>query len=228
MKVQILPSLLAADFGRLAEEIARVEASGADALHLDIMDAHFVPNLSFGPDMVALARRVCPRLFRHVHLMMTRPDAYAGRFIDAGAQTVQIHVEADCDVWAGLQAIRARGVRSGLVLRPQTPAAALFPYLPLCDEILFMTVNPGYGGQAFMKEVLPKIAELRRHAEADGFKELDIMVDGGINFETAARCAAHGANQFVAGSFLFKQSDMGAAVAQMRETCENAYGTETR
>ncbi len=123
MKVQILPSLLAADFGRLAEEIARVEASGADALHLDIMDAHFVPNLSFGPDMVALARRVCPRLFRHVHLMMTRPDAYAGRFIDAGAQTVQIHVEADCDVWAGLQAIRARGVRSGLVLRPQTPAA---------------------------------------------------------------------------------------------------------
>jgi ribulose-phosphate 3-epimerase len=225
MKVQILPSLLAADTGRLAEEIARVEASGADALHLDIMDAHFVPNLSFGPDMVALARRVCPRLFRNVHLMMTRPELYSGRFIDAGAQTVQFHVEADCDVWAGLKAIRALGVRAGLVLRPQTPAAALAPYLPLCDEVLFMTVNPGYGGQAFMEEVLPKIRELRRHADASGFGRLDIMVDGGINSETAVRCAAHGANQFVAGSFLFKQSDMGAAVAQMREAATGAFGS---
>ena len=228
MKFQVLPSLLAADFGRLAEEIARVEASGADALHLDVMDAHFVPNLSFGPDMVALSRRICPGLFRNVHLMMTRPDAYLERFIDAGAQALQFHVEADCDVWAGLLAIRARGVRSGLVARPQTPAAALFPYLPPCDEVLFMTVNPGYGGQAFMDEVLPKIAALRRHADAGGFGGLDIMVDGGINFETAALCAAHGANQFVAGSFLFKQCDMGAAVTRMRETCENVYGTTTR
>lgn len=228
MKVQILPSLLAADTGHLADEIARVEASGADALHLDIMDAHFVPNLSFGPDMVALAQRVCPTLFRHVHLMMTRPDLYAGRFIDAGAQTVQFHVEADCDVWAGLRAIHARGVRAGLVLRPQTPAAALFPYLSLCDEVLCMTVNPGYGGQSFMDEVLPKIRDLRRYADSHGLPELDIMVDGGINFETAARCAAHGANQFVAGSFLFKQSDMGASVTRMRETCSKAYGTETR
>ena len=228
MKVQVLPSLLAADYGRLAEEIRRVDASGSDALHLDIMDAHFVPNLSFGPDMVALSKRVCPQLYRHVHLMMTRPDLYAGRFIDAGAQTVQIHVEADCDVWAVLQAIRARGVRSGLVLRPQTSAKALFPYLPFCDEVLFMTVNPGYGGQSFMCEVLPKIRELRRHADDHGFKALDIMVDGGINFETAVQCAEYGANQYVAGSFLFKQSDMGAAVTQMRERCERAYGTNTR
>ena len=228
MKVQILPSLLAADFGRLAEEIKRVEASGSDALHLDIMDAHFVPNLSFGPDMVALSRKISPGLFRHVHLMMTRPDAYFDRFIDAGAQAVQFHVEADCDVWTGLQAIRARGVRTGLVVRPQTLVAALLPYLSLCDEVLFMTVNPGYGGQAFMDEVLPKIAELRRHADSGRPDALDIMVDGGINFETAAQCAAHGANQFVAGSFLFKQCDMGAAVARMRETCENVYGTTTR
>ncbi|HNX34758.1 MAG TPA: ribulose-phosphate 3-epimerase [Kiritimatiellia bacterium] len=228
MKVQVLPSLLAADYGRLAEEIRRVETSDADALHLDIMDAHFVPNLSFGPDMVALSKRVCPQLYRHVHLMMTRPDLYAGRFIDAGAQTVQIHVEADCDVWAALQAIRARGVRSGLVLRPQTSAKSLFPYLPFCDEVLFMTVNPGYGGQSFMCEVLPKIRELRRHADDHGFKALDIMVDGGINFETAVQCAEYGANQYVAGSFLFKQSDMGAAVTQMRERCERAYGTNTR
>ena len=228
MRVHILPSLLAADYGCLADEIRRVADSGADALHLDIMDAHFVPNLSFGPDMAALARRVVPGLYRNVHLMMTRPDLYAERFIDAGAQTLQFHVEADCDVWAALRVIRARGVRSGLVLRPQTPASAVFPYLKLCDEVLFMTVNPGYGGQAFMSEVLPKIRELRCRADACGLGALDIMVDGGINLETAALCAAHGANQFVAGSFLFKQSDMGAVIAQMREICMREYGTKTR
>ncbi len=222
MKVQILPSLLAADYGCLTDEIRRVSASGADALHLDIMDAHFVPNLSFGPDMVALSRKVCPGLFRNVHLMMTRPDLYADRFVDAGAQAVQIHVEADCDIWACLNGIRARGIRTGLVLRPQTPVVAMLPYVQLCDEVLFMTVNPGYGGQAFMAEVLPKIRELRQYAAARGFDALDIMVDGGINFETAALCAEQGANQYVAGSFLFKQSDMGSAVTRMRSACEEA------
>ncbi len=220
MKVQVLPSLLAADYGCLADEIRRVAVSGADALHLDIMDAHFVPNLSFGPDMVALSKKTSPGLDRNVHLMMTRPDLYIDRFIDAGAQALQIHVEADCDIWAGLRAIRARGVRAGLVLRPQTPVAALLPYVPLCDAVLFMTVNPGYGGQAFMGDVLPKIAQLRKHADGSGFGALDIMVDGGINDETAALCAAQGANMYVAGSFLFKQADMTAAVKRLRELCE--------
>ncbi len=224
MNVHVLPSLLAADFGCLAQEIRRVAESGADALHLDIMDAHFVPNLSFGPDVVALARRVVPRLPRNVHLMMTRPDLYLQRFVDAGADTVQIHVEADCDIWAALAAIRGSGVRSGLVSRPQTPPEALYPYLALCDEVLFMTVNPGYGGQAFMESVLPKIAALRRHA-ASRRVPLDIMVDGGVNFETAARCAEQGANQFVAGSFLFKQAAMAAAVAQLRDRCTASLRT---
>lgn len=226
MRVQILPSLLAADYGCFAEEIRRVADAGADALHLDIMDAHFVPNLSFGPDMVALARRVSPGLTRNVHLMMTSPDRYLDRFIEAGAQALQIHVEADCDIRQALDAIRARGVRAGLVARPQTPAETLFPYLPRCDEVLFMTVHPGYGGQAFLPEVLPKIAALRRHAAASGQEQLDMMVDGGINIETAAQCAANGANQFVAGSFLFGQADLRAAVARMRETCERVYGTD--
>jgi len=219
MNVQILPSLLAADFGRLADEIRRVADAGADALHLDIMDAHFVPNLSFGPDVVALCRRVCPSLFRDVHLMMTRPDRYIGRFADAGADALLIHVEADCDVWETLRAIRQRGVRPGLVSRPETPVNALYPYLPLCDEVLFMTVSPGYGGQAFMPEVLPKIQALRMTAAASGHPALDIMVDGGVNPETAVACAQHGANRFVAGSFMFQQPDMGAAVRRMRETC---------
>jgi ribulose-phosphate 3-epimerase len=222
MKIQILPSLLAADLGRLGDEMRRVAASGADALHLDIMDAHFVPNLSFGPTVAALAKKLVPSLYRHVHLMMTRPDLYLGRFIDAGAQTVQIHAEADCDIWEALRAIRGRGARAGLVLKPKTPASVAAPYLPLCDEVLVMTVEPGYGGQAFMADMLPKIAALRRMADG-----LDIMVDGGINFETGAECAAAGANQFVAGSFLFKQSDMGSAVVQMREACGKAYGTAT-
>ncbi len=222
MKFQILPSLLAADFGDLANEIKRVAASGADALHLDIMDAHFVPNLSFGPDVVALARKVAPAQFRNVHLMLSRPDLYVERFVDAGADAVQIHVEADCDIWESLAAIRARGVRSGLVLRPQTLVAAVKPYLRLCDEVLFMTVNPGYGGQSFMTEVLPRIAELRDYLSVSDLPALDIMVDGGINFETAVQCAAHGANMFVAGSFMFKQSDMGAVVRTMRERCAAA------
>jgi len=222
MKFQILPSLLAADFGDLSNEIKRVAASGADALHLDIMDAHFVPNLSFGPDVVALARRVAPAQIRNVHLMLSRPDLYVERFVDAGADAVQIHVEADCDIWQTLAAIRARGVRSGLVLRPQSAVAALKPYLYLCDEVLFMTVNPGYGGQSFMTEVLSRIAELRDYLGGSGRTDLDIMVDGGINFETAELCAAHGANMFVAGSFMFKQSDMGAAVRTMRERCAAA------
>jgi len=222
MEFQILPSLLAADFGELSCEIKKVHAAGADALHLDIMDAHFVPNLSFGPDVVALAKRVVPQQLRNVHLMLSRPDLYIDSFVTAGADTVQIHVEADCDIWETLSAIRARGVRSGLVLKPQTKFAAIKPYLPLCDEVLFMTVNPGYGGQQFMMEVLTEIAGLRNHVAGTDMRDLDIMVDGGINFETAELCAAHGANMFVAGSFLFKQDDMGTAVKTMRERCASA------
>jgi len=198
----------------LAAEISRAEASGADALHLDIMDAHFVPNLSFGPDVVALSRRVAPAFHRHVHLMMTRPDLYLEPFARAGAQTLQIHVEADCDVHVELARIRARGMRPALVINPETPAEAAFPYLKDCDEVLVMTVHPGYGGQKFIADCLPKIAALR--ARAPGH---DIMVDGGINDETAAQAAAAGANAFVAGSHLFRQADMAAGVTALRSAC---------
>lgn len=217
MTVQILPSLLAADFGRLADEIRRAEASGADALHLDVMDAHFVPNLSFGPDVVALSRRVAPAFFRHVHLMMTRPDLYLEKFASAGAQTIQIHVEADCDIHAELARIRALAVRPAIALNPETPAEAVFPYLRECDEVLVMTVHPGYGGQKFIADCLPKVSAIRARAP-----HLDVMVDGGVNSETAVAAARAGANQFVAGSHLFRQADMAAAVAAMRADCAAA------
>ena len=211
MKIEILPSLLAADLGRLGDEIRRAEASGADALHLDVMDAHFVPNLSFGPDVVALAKRVAPGFYRNVHLMMSRPDLYLDAFAAAGAQTIQVHVEADCDLHVELGRIRAMGLKNALVLNPETPVERLVPYLDEVDEVLVMTVHPGYGGQTFISACLPKLTFLRARRPA-----LDLMVDGGVNAETAVRAAQAGANQFVAGSYLFKQSDMGAAVAAMK------------
>ena len=211
MKTQILPSLLAADFGRLADEILRAEVSGAEALHLDVMDAHFVPNLSFGPDVVALAARTAPGFYRNVHLMMTRPDLYLEAFAKAGAQTIQIHVEADCDIHTELKRIRTMGLKNAIVINPETPVEHLFPYIDEIDEALVMTVHPGYGGQKFIEDCMPKVETLRRMRP-----NLDIMVDGGINAETALIAAKAGANQFVAGSYLFKQADMKAAVDAMR------------
>jgi len=212
MKTEILPSLLAADFGRLADEILRAESSGAEALHLDVMDAHFVPNLSFGPDVVALAANVAPGFYRNVHLMMTRPDLYLEAFAKAGAQTIQIHVEADCDVHAELKRIRSMGLRNAVVVNPETPVGRLYPYLDEVDEVLVMTVHPGYGGQKFIEDCMPKVTELRSLRP-----DLDIMVDGGINAETAVIAARAGANQFVAGSYLFRQTDMKSAVDSMRK-----------
>lgn len=213
MKIEILPSLLAADFGHLADEIVRAQDSGADALHLDIMDAHFVPNLSFGPDVVALARRVAPAFPRNVHLMMTRPDLYLEAFAAAGADTLQIHVEAACDIAATLRRIRALGPRPALVINPETPVERLTPFLDEVDEVLVMTVHPGYGGQSFIPECLEKVRAVRRLRPA-----CDIMVDGGVNAETAIAAIAAGANQLVAGSYLFRQADMRAAVAGLRRT----------
>lgn len=221
MKIEILPSLLAADLGRLAEETRRAEASGADALHIDIMDPHFVPNMSFGPSIVDFCRKTCPAFYRNVHLMMSRPDLYIEKFAAAGAQTIQIHVEADCDLHVELKRIRALGVKPAIVLNPETDVEMLTPYLGEIDEALVMTVHPGYGGQKFIAECLPKVTWLRERRPS-----LDIMIDGGGNSETIPLAAKAGANQFVAGSYLFGKSDMRAAVSDLRSRINHGQKSE--
>jgi ribulose-phosphate 3-epimerase len=222
MNFQILPSLLAADMGNLEAGVRKAEASGADALHLDIMDGHFVPNISMGPAVVEMARRVTD-MHLNVHLMLSRPDHYISSFVDAGADSIQIHIEAECDVSETLERLSDYGVRAGIVLNPETPVQLLYPALGIVDEVLFMSVHPGYGGQAFISDVLPKIRTVRERACETGKDKLSIMVDGGINRKTAVQCAEHGANAFVAGTFLYRADDMKAEIDAMRKAVSAAF-----
>ncbi|NLF86442.1 MAG: ribulose-phosphate 3-epimerase [Lentisphaerae bacterium] len=225
VKIEILPSLLSADFGRLADGARLAERAGGDALHLDIMDGHFVPNLTFGPDVVAAVRRAV-EMPLNVHLMLTHPDRFVKRFVDAGADAISIHVEAACEVNATLTAIRTRGLSAGLVLKPATPADALRPFLGHIDFVLCMTVEPGYGGQSFMADMLPKIRQVRRLSDAAAHP-FPVMVDGGIGADTAAQCAAAGASQFVAGHSLYSAPDMAAAITAMRAATAAAQARGT-
>ncbi|MCS6771895.1 MAG: ribulose-phosphate 3-epimerase [Kiritimatiellae bacterium] len=212
-KLQILPSLLAGDFGALAESCRIAEAAGADGLHLDVMDGHFVPNLTMGPDIVRAARRAT-RLPLSVHLMCTHPGTLLEAFLDAGSDLILVHVEARESPGPLLKRIREANRRAGVVLNPETPAAAAEPWLGASDEILVMTVHPGFGGQPFLEHVTPKITELRRLAP-----NIDISVDGGIHAETAERCARAGANVMIAGTSLYRSADMKAEIARMRDRC---------
>lgn len=221
-KIQIMPSMLAADYGRLAEGAKRCEDAGSDLLHMDIMDARFVKNLSFGPDVVMACDRAV-NIDMHTHLMMMEPQHYIGVFADAGSKTILIHMEADCNVREVLADIRGRGLRCGVVLNPETPADETLTLVDekLIDEVLLMSVHPGFGGQSYITAVEDKAAQIRRRADW-----IDISIDGGINGETVLGAAAHGVNMFVAGSYLFKQDDMGAAVADLRKKAEDAFCTK--
>lgn len=222
MKIQIYPSLLAADFGHLAEGALAAENAGADALHLDIMDGHFVPNISFGPAVVSMSRKVTGMPL-HVHLMLSRPDRYLDSFIEAGADTLLIHIEAECDVPAALDRIKELGVVPGITVNPETEVEAVFPVLDKVDEVLVMSVHPGYGGQKFIPEVLPKLAALRREQAKIGKQELVVSIDGGVGRENIEQCAENGCNAFVAGTSLYKSEDMPSEVNLFRDMAGKAY-----
>ena len=207
--ILIAPSMLAADFGRLAEEIRRVEQAGADWIHLDVMDGHFVPNLTIGPQVVA-SLRPSTRLPMDVHLMIERPEDYVGPFVKAGADRVTVHAEATGDLPGLVRQIRGLGAKVGVAIRPQTGLDVLRSCLDQIDLALLMTVNPGFGGQAFMPEVLPKIEQLRK------IYSRHIQVDGGINEETAASSRSAGADVLVAGTYIFRAPDPRKAIAALK------------
>ena len=216
---RIAPSILAADFAHLAEEVARVE-SHVDLLHLDVMDGHFVPNLSFGLPVVASLRKTSG-LYFDCHLMMTNPDAYFEQFVEAGANLVSVHMEIYPDPTTVAQLARGLGLDFGLVLSPNVPLAGADPFLELCDLLLVMSVAPGFGGQAFRPEVLPKIEAARETVERRGLS-VDIQVDGGVTPDTAPLARSAGADILVAGTAIFADPDPVAAVHRLRAAIDQA------
>jgi ribulose-phosphate 3-epimerase len=219
-RVTIAPSLLSADFARLGDEVRAVEAAGADWLHLDVMDGHFVPNISFGPPILK-GLRPLTRLPFDVHLMIAPVDPYIADFADAGADHILVHPEAGPHLHRTLQLIRSHGRHAGVVLNPGTPVESIAWVLDLVDIILVMTVNPGFGGQAFLASLLPKIAAVRRMIDASG-RSIALSVDGGIAPETAAQAIAAGADTLVAGTAVFTEPDYATAIAALR--CEQQAG----
>lgn len=210
---KIAPSLLSADFTRLADEMQRLNAANVEVLHLDVMDAHFVPNLTFGYSLVKALRPLGTDMIFDVHLMMTNPLSYIDKFCQAGADILTVHVECDDDIKACLEAIKKNGVKAGLSVKPKTPASAVLPYLDMLDYVLVMTVEPGFGGQSMIYECLDKIDELKALNKDD----MLIAVDGGVNAQNCTDVSSRGADILVAGNAVFGAPDMTAAFAELSE-----------
>ena len=213
--IKISPSVLACDFAKLGDEVESIARAGADMVHLDVMDGSFVTNISFGLPVIQCLRKHSDMFF-DVHLMIDEPIRYVGRFADAGADLITVHAEACSDVTETLLAIQKTGKKVGLSVKPNTPIESIYPYLSLCDMILVMTVEPGYGGQALIPETLDQVAVLKEELRRRGLS-IDIQVDGGINAKNAEDAKRAGANVLVAGSSVFGASDRGAAIASLKK-----------
>lgn len=216
--VKIAPSILSANFSKLGEEIKEVEAGGADYIHVDVMDGHFVPNLTIGP-LIVEAIRPITSLPLDVHLMIENPDLYIKDFAKAGADIITVHVEACPHLHRTIQLIKEQGVKAGVVLNPATPISSIQHIIEEVDLVLLMTVNPGFGGQKFISSVIPKIKELHSLVKEKDLS-IDIEIDGGVNSETALSCVEAGANVLVAGSAIFNQSDRRLAIQQIRDAAQ--------
>ncbi len=212
--LKIAPSILSADFAKLGEEILAVERAGADYIHVDVMDGHFVPNITIGPLIVEAIRPVT-KLPLDVHLMIDNPDQYIEAFAKAGADYITVHVEACRHLHRTIHHIKSFGIKAGVVLNPATPVYTIQHILKDIDMVLLMSVNPGFGGQKFIPEVLPKIRKVKEMADSIG-KEIEIEIDGGVNSETAKLCVEAGANVLVAGSAIYDQEDYAAAISLIR------------
>jgi ribulose-phosphate 3-epimerase len=212
--VKIAPSILSADFSKLGEEIIAVEKGGADYIHVDVMDGHFVPNITIGP-LIVEAIRPITKLPLDVHLMIENPDQYIEAFAKAGADFITVHVEACRHLHRTVQNIKSFGIKAGVVLNPATPVESIQHIIGDIDMVLLMSVNPGFGGQKFIPEVLPKIRKVKEIAEQKGL-DIEIEIDGGVNSETAKLCMEAGANVLVAGSAIYNEEDYAKAISQIR------------
>lgn len=211
---KIAPSILAADYANFASELKRIEETSAEYVHIDIMDGQFVPNITFGADVVASMRKHSKLVF-DCHLMVVNPERFVDAFAQAGADIMTIHAESTLHIHGALQKIKKAGMKAGVVINPGTPVSAIEPVLSLVDQVLIMTVNPGFGGQAFIPEMLEKVQKVAKIRDEKGY-DFDIEVDGGVDNKTIKACYQAGANVFVAGSYLFKASDLTAQVETLR------------